>query len=625
MCGIAGFRTRRPADPPVVHAMTEALRHRGPDEAGFYSSAHGDGPFYAGGMRRLSINDVAEGHQPLFNMARSVALLYNGEIYNYPELRKELEGKGYRFRTHSDGEVICHLYDEMGESLFERLDGMFAVALWDEPRRRLILARDQAGEKPLYYADLGGGDVAFASELPALKRFPGIDLRLDPQALWDFPTFLWVPEPATIYRGVSAVPHGHRLVAEAGGLRLEAIPNRFNPDPLPKADAEVVAETRRVVTQAVESRLLSDVPVGAFLSSGLDSSIVATLARHALGRLTTFSIGFEDVDDPYHGRADESVAAAAYARRLGTEHHVIRVNAGMFRDDLATLCRHAGQPFAVSSGLGILAVARRARECGVKVLLSGDGADECFGGYSWYSYLSGPGGMPGGAAPSVPVSFQNFGVPLSERLALLATRSPQERAWGWHYYAAESEKARLFASEPFAGVGTSLRHFAAFNPAGDWKPEEFIAHDRSFYLPFEMMVKLDRMSMAMSVEGRAPFVAPSVLAHAGKLRYRHMVRGDTLKWALREAFADLLPPEVTARAKHGFNVPIDHWLKREWRGLLDHTLSSDSALAQAGLLGAEAAATAETMLHDSRRLNGHTLFCLVMLNLWLEQEGVTTL
>jgi asparagine synthase (glutamine-hydrolysing) len=614
MCGIAGYRTRRTVDPQTLDRMVGTLIHRGPDGAGFHRAA----PF-AGGMRRLSINDPAHGDQPLFNADRTVALLYNGEIYNYPELRRELEARGHHFTTRSDGEVICHLYDEMGEDLFERLDGMFAAALWVEPAQKLILARDLPGEKPLYYAEPTAGEVVFASEPVGLTDYPGVDLSLNPQALWDFPSFLWIPEPDTVYRGVRALPRGHLLIVDDAGLRLRPYANRFNTAAIADDDESVVAETRRVVSEAVRSRLLSDVPVGAFLSGGLDSSIVVTLARGALDQLTTFSIGFEDADDPYHGRADESAAAAAYARQLGTVHHEIRVTAADFRADLENFCRHGGEPFAVSSGLGILAVARAARAQGIKVLLSGDGADELFGGYSWYPHLPLTGVVAAASPPAGPLSFQNFGVDLNGRLAALAGYPPPLRAWAWHYYAAESEKAELFHPDLAAQSAGSLRHFAALpDPAG---PVDYIRHDRGFYLPFEMMRKLDRMTMACSVEGRAPFVAPAVLSHAEKLGFGRMVRGDTLKWALRRAFADILPAEITERPKHGFNVPIDHWLKGEWADLPERAFCAGSALDRAGLLRSGAGDAARRMLHDPQRLNGHTIFCYIMLNLWLENRN----
>ncbi len=380
----------------------------------------------------------------------------------------------------------------------------------------------------------------------------------------------------------------------------------------------MVAETRRVVEAAVKSRLLSDVPVGSFLSGGLDSSIVATLAARELDRLDTFSVGFEDVADPYHGRSDESEAAAQTAERIGSRHHAIRVTAQSFRDELDRFCDHGDQPFAVSSGLGILAVAKAARDCGIKVLLSGDGADECFGGYSWYAHLETRGG---GRALSGVVSFQNFGEPLADRLTTIQALPACARAWAWHYYAHEAEKAALFASDFRADLEPSLRHFRFWRD-GPWESADFVTHDRLFYFPNEMLRKLDRMAMAYSVEARVPFAAPAVLSHAEKLRFSDLVGPDgTLKWTLRRAFADRLPDEVVNRPKHGFNVPIDHWLKSDWADLVDETFAPDSALSREGMLAPEAAATARAMLADERRLNGHTIFCLIMLNRWLERSA----
>jgi asparagine synthase (glutamine-hydrolysing) len=618
MCGIAGHLGNTDTYTDIIKRMLGSISHRGPDARSEYR----DGPYHAG-MCRLAINDLHFGGQPLFNRNRTVSLLYNGEIYNSPQLREELERKGYEFQTHSDGEVICHLYDECGEELFERLDGMFAVALWDSNRKRLLLARDLAGEKPLYYAKPEQNEIVFASEIRAIRQFPGLNLTLNRQAIWDFPTFLWIPEPDTIFHEIKAIPRGHILSVDREGISLTKYQNKFNTAPLPHTDDAVVEETRRVVSEAVKSRLLSDVPVGSFLSGGLDSSIVATLATQELGSIDTFSVGFELVSDPYHGTSDESEVAASYAKKLGSRHHTIRVTSASFRDDLDQFVHFADQPFGVSSGLGVMTVARAARDAGIKVLLSGDCADECFGGYSWYSYVSGAeaSGRQCGQISVTndrPVSFQNFGLGLAQRLKVLAAYDAPTRAWAWHYYAHENEKSALFSKEFQDGLVSSVRYFQAFDPSPEWSPEAFIVQDRDFYMPQEMLRKVDRMTMAYSVEGRVPFAAPAVLSHAAKLVYSDMVRGNVLKWSLRQAFSDLLPPEVTQRPKHGFNVPIDHWLKGEWRDLLDEAFSENSALRRYRIVGENARNVVDKMLNDPLRLNGHTVFCYIMLNRWLE-------
>ncbi|NDG64028.1 MAG: asparagine synthase, partial [Planctomycetes bacterium] len=354
----------------------------------------------------------------------------------------------------------------------------------------------------------------------------------------------------------------------AGQVSLRPYRNEFDDTRLDLEAAtpgEAINEIRRVVEASVKSRLLSDVPVGSFLSGGLDSSIVATIAAREKGRIDTFSIGFEALSDAYHGFADESEQAAETARFIGSRHHAIHVTAKDFLAHLDTLNAHAGQPYAVSSGLGILSIAKAARDSGIKVLLSGDGADE-------------------------------------------------------HYYAHEAEKHQLFDTDFSHSVRSSLRQFETA-PSTGWGPLDYIAHDRNFYFPNEMLSKVDRMTMAYSVEGRVPFAAPQVLTLARKLKFEHMVSPTgVLKWMLRQAFADVLPAGVLERPKHGFNVPIDHWLKNEWSFLMDETFGSDSQLRKRGMLSRDARQVADRMLHDQLRLNGHTLFSMIMMNRWLEHE-----
>lgn len=615
MCGIAGYKVDGIVNGSVIKGMVGALFHRGPDADGYYSS----GP-YCAGMRRLMINDLKTGNQPLFSEDKNIVLFYNGEIYNSGELRKQLELKGHYFKTHSDGEVICHLYEEYGERLFEKLDGMFAVALWVENKRKLILARDIPGEKPLYFSRLSEEGIVFASEIKSLKLFPGLELNLDFQAIWDFPTFLWIPEPRTIYKSIEALLPGHILIANESGISIERYINSFNKGSISVLDSDVIRETRRVVEEAVVSRLLSDVPLGCFLSSGLDSSIVATLAARSVDKLSTFTIRFENIVDPYHGYADESEHAESYSKKIGTKHHTVKVGAKDLFDLLDTFCDYADQPFAVSSGLGVLVIAKAARENGIKVLLSGDGADENFGGYSWYYHLLSRTNETKHIDDSdKDISFQNFGMDLEERLKIISTYTPQRRAWAWHYYASENEKSRLFSSECFKEVQSSLRFFYEFNPAQKWTAEDYIRQDKIFYLPNEMLRKVDRMTMAYSVEGRSPFVAPSVLSHSDKLRYAQLVKDGNLKWVLRKAFADLLPQEIINRPKHGFNVPIDHWLNDELAFLVKETFSKSSLLYKNGIIHDKSAEVAQEMLQNKVRFNGHTIFTFVMLNRWLAE------
>jgi asparagine synthase (glutamine-hydrolysing) len=615
MCGIAGYLSRKSLNEKTISRMLEAIRHRGPDESSEY---HFDN--YHVGMTRLAINDSAHGSQPLRNGNRKVVVMYNGEIYNSPQLREQLEAKGYSFRTRSDGEVICHLYDEYKENLFGLLDGMFAIALWDESCRTLLLARDSMGEKPLYYSKLKSGDVVFASEIKAFRYFEGIDLTLNRQALWDYPTFLWIPEPATVYNEIAAIPRKHFLKVTSDSINLIHYELQLNNESLsPLDDNEAIVETRRIVDEAVRSRLLADVPIGSFLSGGLDSSIVTALAIRELGAIDTFSVSFDKIADPYHGVSDESEAAASFAQKLGSNHHTIRVTANSFRESLDHFCFNGDQPFAVSSGLGVLAVAKEAKKNDIKVLLSGDCADELFGGYSWYSKLELPISSGQNLFDQGVISYQNFGLTEYERLNFLAGYTAQQRAWAWHYYADEREKGAIFSREWQEGLSSSLRFFSNFDLADKWEPIQYVLQDRDFYLPNEMLRKLDRMTMAYSVEGRVPFAAPAVVRHAKRLNYSQMVRGESLKWVLRKAYADILPQEIIDRPKHGFNVPIDHWLQNEWHDLFKETFSPESALYKHGMLSEHAYTVAQNMLRDKERLNGHTLFCFMTLNRWLEK------
>jgi asparagine synthase (glutamine-hydrolysing) len=611
MCGIAGYLSHNQVGQRVLPNMMEAIRHRGPDSNGIID-AH---PFH-GGIQRLSINDPLHGDQPLYNQARTVSLIYNGEIYNSPALRKDLEKKGYVFRTKSDGEVICHLYDEMGEALFEQLDGMFAIAIWDRLNQKLLLARDIPGEKPLYFAKLTNGSFAFASTIQAVAQYPNVDLSLDYQSIWDLPTFSWIVEPDTIYKGIKALPRGHFAVVTSSGMKVSKIRNIFESESFAFSNIdEAVTVVREQVELAVRSRLLSDVQVGSFLSGGLDSSIIASIAARELDDIEFFSVGFENTIDPHHGMADESYAAAAFAKQLGRKHHIIRATPQSFKSMLDDFCLYSDQPFSVSSGLGILAVSSAARDEGIKVLLSGDGADECFGGYSWYSHLDSMGKRTGNVNDSI-ISYNNTGLSLEERLNHMRTLNDTTQAWAWHYYAHEAEKNQLFARDFLGEVKTSMRHFEGYKKE-NWSPSDYIKQDRLFYLPMEMMRKLDLMTMANSVEGRAPFVAPRILALAEQIPYEFMVNSNGLKFVLRAAFKDILPDDVVKRPKHGFNVPLDHWFRGHWRGLLEETFSMDSELYKNGIIDKKSRDIAIRISDDESRVSGHTLLSFVTLNRWL--------
>ncbi len=617
MCGIAGFVLNNALNKDTLKNMVSRLYHRGPDEEGYYE----DGRFN-GGQRRLSINDLKNGTQPLYNKDKSVVLLYNGEIYNYFELKKDLEKKGYIFRTHSDGEVICHLYDEYGEKLFNLLDGMFAISLWDVKLKKLYLVRDYIGEKPLYYSILSSNEIVYSSELKSLKDFSPLKLELNKQAIWDYLSFLWTPEPNTIYKDVYAIKPGYMMVVSEDNIETKKYID-FKDYQKPKEYEDLVREVRNRVINSIKSRLISDVDVGCFLSGGVDSSIITAIASKEISNLRTYTIGFEKGEDPYGGSNDESHYAQEFAEKLNTNHKTIRVKASDFKNILEEFVHYADQPFGVSSGLGIYLITKEARKDGVKVLLSGDGADEIFGGYSWYKYLN---KVDYEAENSDEVlkddsSFHNSCTSVNEKLKMLQKYSSHKRAWGWHYYASEYDKKELFSKNIQKNVKSSLRFFEKFNLNKTWLPEDYIRQDREFYLPNEMLKKADRMGMGNSIEIRVPFVSKSILEFTKDLSYDDLIKKDKLKAPLRDAFKDIITDEIINRPKHGFNVPIDLWLRSGWKDLIEVTFAKASFLRQYDIISDNVTIdTINNMINDEKRLHGHTIFCLIILNIWLEKE-----
>lgn len=615
MCGIAGFYSTIRANAFPLEKLLPMMKHRGPDWQGTY---YGD--CYCCGMRRLSINGLEDGEQPLYNESRDVVLVYNGEIYNYKKLYNELKSKGHYFSTHSDGEVICHLYEMFGIAGIEHLDGMYAGAIWDVKKNELFLFRDHAGEKPLYFTKINNDEFAFASDVDVLAKSGFINLRFRPQAFWDFFTFLWVPQPETVYEDIYALKPGHFLHIGKQGFKIHPYTAKGLPQNWDLSNEEGLQKAiKETVTNSIQDRMLSDVPIGGFLSGGLDSSIVMSIAAQEREGMTAYTVGLENVDDGYGASADEAPLAAYLANKLNLKHQVIRLNAQRSRELLNDFVSFADQPFAVSSGLGIMEVARVASEQGIKVLLSGDGADENFGGYSWYAHLGKISNFtqPLNSTPDY-LAFQHSRLPIESKLKVLASMPSVVRACAWHYYASEDDKASLLNRDYFASCKPSWTHFENDKIPENAEPMDFIKNDRSVYLTNEMMTKLDRMMMAHSVEGRSPFAAPNVMALASQLRYQDCVKGTILKWSLRSAFSGLLDSTITERSKHGFNIPVDHWLKNEWASLLEDTCSVNSALSRMGLTSKNVRKEAFRLRDQKDRSNGHILLCLIILNLWLE-------
>jgi asparagine synthase (glutamine-hydrolysing) len=623
MCGIAGIfahESGAPVAEEVLHRMCGAMIHRGPDDEGLYVS----GPVGLG-MRRLSIVDLVGGHQPLANEDETVWVVCNGEIYNAPELRDELAARGHRFRCRSDVEVIPHLYEELGPACVERLRGMFGLALWDAHRRRLLLARDRVGIKPLYYA-AAGGRLVFGSEAKAVLA-AGVDRTIDPQALHDYLSLGYVPAPRSMFAGVHKLPPAHVLVCEAGGgVRVERYwdvprpaPNGNGASALRGGADEYAERLRAVLTDAVRCHLLADVPVGVFLSGGLDSSTIVALMRDlGVGRLRTFTIGFAERS---FSEADE---ARLVAERFGTEHHELTVRPDAIAL-VADLVRAFDEPFADSSALPVYYVSQLARQH-VKVVLSGEGGDEVLAGYETYLaaklarlYRRLPGMLARTAVPGLirrlPVSHARVSFDYkAKRFVTGALLPPAAGHLWWKVLLDEDVKAALYRESP--GAEPTVRLFEElFAASGGDDLDRLQYVDTRLYLPDDILVKVDRMSMAHSLEARVPFLDHHVIAFARTIPTGLRIRGITKKYLLRRAMADRLPRSVITGKKRGFNVPLPAWIRGELRGFFRDHLGPE-ALRSIGLF--DAAVVGRLLAdHEAMRADhSRPLWALLMFVLW---------
>jgi asparagine synthase (glutamine-hydrolysing) len=565
MCGICGIASTRGAvDPGRLAAMSATLVQRGPDSDGSYVEG-------AVGLaaRRLAIIDLATGDQPISNEDGRITVVQNGEIYNYKELRHELERAGHRFSTRGDTEVLVHLYEEHGERFADRLRGMFAIALWDAERSRLLLARDRYGIKPLYYREVDG-ELAFASELRALPRG-----EIDLDALDAFLAFNSVPGPLTIFREVRKLQAGHVLTWQDGRSELlrYARPAPVRADEARgDEEAELVEELRARLRDSVRAHLVSDVPVGVLLSGGIDSSVLAALAAEELSEpLRTFSIGFEERS------FDELGDARLVAERYGTDHHelVLRPDAALL---LPALADAFDEPFADSSALPTYLVSQLAAG-EVKVALSGEGGDELFGGYYTYTadLLAQRAGWTARFLRPVVERLPSSNAKVSfdykaKRFVRAAHLPPLERHHGWKEIFSPDARAELTGRSGAFDPLDLLR--ARFEETGE---ADLLARlqdvDLGIYLVDDLLVKTDRASMAHSLEARVPFLDSVVTNFALSLPRRHKVRGLKKKVLLRKAAEPLMPAELLRRRKRGFSIPAAAWLRGELEPFARETLS----------------------------------------------------
>jgi asparagine synthase (glutamine-hydrolysing) len=576
ICGIFNFESHAPADRISLERAADAMAHRGPDDAGFY--VEGD---LGLGNRRLSIIDLPGGHQPIANEDRTVWITFNGEIYNYRELRPALESRGHKFQTATDTETIIHLYEEHGLDCLDHLRGMFAFALWDGRRRRLLLARDRLGVKPLYYRR-EPGRIIFASELRALRALCEQPLEVDPQSVYDFFGFRYVPAPHTFYRGVEKLLPGYFLTADAGGIHTSPywdIPaEEVEPASVHALAQEVVEHLR----QSIRLRLISDVSLGAFLSGGTDSSaVVALMAELGARPLKTFSVGFHEAG------FSELPHARRVAERYKTEHQELIVTADDVSAELPRLVAFRGEPVAEPTDIALYKLSQLAARS-VKVVLAGEGGDELFAGYPKYA-ADRMAGMVS-ALPQNMVRAMVRWLPYRQRrvklaLETLAIKNEAERSSTWFASFSRQERESLFAPDFLAQVDGAhpARIFEeTLEKVRDRSPlKRMLYADLKIWLPDNLLLRGDQMTMAASIEERVPFLDHKLVELAARIPSRLLTSGFQTKVLLRRALKPYLSPETLRRRKVGFTVPVGPWFRKELKTMVGDLVLSPHARTRA--------------------------------------------
>ena len=622
MCGILGFINTdltRPADEQIARAMSAAITHRGPDDEGFYFKQN-----VAMGMRRLSIIDLATGRQPISNEDGSVWVVFNGEIYNFPELRRRLLARGHQFGTHSDTEVIVHLYEDHGDELVDHLNGMFAFALWDERRRRLLIARDRMGEKPLYFTRTANA-LIFASELKSLVVHPEVERRVNLLALRKYLQYEFVPSPHTMIEGVHKLRPAHRLIFEKGAWRTEPYWRlSYEGERLKIGEDEAAEEVHDRLREAVRMRLISDVPLGVLLSGGIDSSAVAALACEAAeGRVKTFSIAFEEKS------FDESSYARLVANHLGTEHYEQRFTEREMLEIVPEIPRLLDEPLGDGSLIPTFLLSRFTRER-VTVALGGDGGDELFAGYPTYAahrvadyFRALPRfvreGLIEPAVARLPVSTDNLSFDFKAKRFVQGAALPlgeRHTVWMGSYTAAQQRlllSPEVLSACPDEEVFDEVRIYDLQN--GHDVVEQMMTLDATHYLPECVLFKVDRASMAASLETRAPFLDHMLIEFLTKLPVGLKLRGLTGKYILKRSMRDRLPQQIIKRPKKGFGMPVAKWVKGELRTFVRDAFAPER-LKRRGLFNADYVGRLldehERGMADHRKL----IWTLLMFEIW---------
>ncbi|HEY6230100.1 MAG TPA: asparagine synthase (glutamine-hydrolyzing) [Pyrinomonadaceae bacterium] len=627
MCGITGFidlwstSSERDADAraATLDAMCLVIRHRGPDDQGVMLN---DG--VALGMRRLSIIDLAGGHQPISNEDNTVSIVFNGEIYNYRELQKTLQSRGHHFVTNSDTETIVHAYEEYGAACLHHLRGMFAFAIWDQRDQKLFIARDRVGKKPLYYSVTRSGALVFGSELKSLLDHPEVERTINPRALDAYFSLGYVPDPISIFENVEKLPPGHHLTFTHGRLTIERYWDfryDLNGNGNGHSASDYLEELRALLDEAVKLRLVSDVPLGAFLSGGIDSStVVGLMSRHLDQPVKTFSIGFNE--DSY----DELKYARLTAKKFGTEHHEFLVTPDIC-EVVDQLAWHFDEPFADSSAIPTYVVSKLAREH-VKVVLTGDGGDELFAGYSRY------------VTERQRSKFDRVPRLLKEGLMDPLSRSLPHGAWGRNYLQNVSldpigryldnvsvftglNKSALY-SDGFSDQLRDSSHLNAYfqelsrNVKTGAPLDSLLYIDSKTYLPGDILTKVDRMSMAVSLEARVPLLDHKLIEFVTRIPAAMKLAGNETKHLFKKAIADLVPAEIVNRPKQGFGVPIQSWINQQLRDRIRDTLNDPRTLER----GYVSRGHVELLLDEherGRRDHAMGLWSLLMLELWHRQ------
>ncbi len=627
MCGITGWAYLDPHKPPIegarelLHSMCERMVHRGPDSEGLMVA-----PGVALGMRRLAIIDLITGEQPVYNEDGSIAVVLNGEIYNYRELRSELEAQGHSFRSASDTEVLPHLYEVYGLEMVQHLNGMFAFALWDAKRRRLFIARDRFGEKPLYWANFED-TLLFASEPKVLLAHPAVRPSLNLPALRQYLSFDYVPAPFSIYAGINKLPAAHTLTLERGHISVRPYwkLKYKSPDVVP-TEAEATEKLRELLADSVRMRLVSDVPLGVLLSGGIDSSTVAALAVAASSEpVKTFSISFAE------SSFDESAYARGVAKMLGTDHHEERLSANLAANLVSDIGSWMDEPFSDPSLVPTYLLSRFTRKH-VTVALGGDGGDELFAGYPTYGahrlaelYSRIPQFLKSGVIePTVrflPVKTKNLSFDYKAlRFITGAKYDDVVRHHVWIGSFTPDEQMELLTPEALEASDSDIYRDARRMVAecdADNLTEHMQNLDTRLYLAEDILTKVDRASMSVSLEVRAPFLDPRVAEYAASLPAHYKLHGRTSKYILKQAVRDLVPSFVTRRSKKGFGIPVAEWLKVKLRPLARDLLSPER-VRRAGVFNPEYV----TRLQDEheRGIANHRklLWTLLMFELWHE-------